>query len=250
MNLNQLAGLAMRFVKANSTEIASALAGVGVVSTAILTAKATFRAAEVIRANEEGNVPFESERERVWTRTKLVWKLYVPPVFSASVAIGCVFLSNRFAAQKILAATTTLAVSERAYSAYRDKVVEEFSKRKDQSIRDKVVAKQIEKTPPPPNNVLVTGPGNVLCCELYTMRYFVSDMESLRKAENRVNSHSLKHDYTTLDEFYYYVGLRNTTVSGNLGWSGDKLMELEFSTNMTEDGRPCIAFDYNYVQPL
>jgi hypothetical protein len=82
------------------------------------------------------------------------------------------------------------------------------------------------------------------------MRYFLSDMESLRKAENRVNAHMLGHDYATLSEFYYEVGLQQTSVSSNLGWTSDHLLELVFSTTMHEGQIPCIAFDYNYIHPV
>ena len=142
------------------------------------------------------------------------------------------------------------AVTERAYSEYRDKVVEELGPRKDQSIRDKVVADQIANNPSPSQDVLVTGPGNVLCCELFTMRYFASDMEKLRRAQNDMNAKLLKHDYATFDDFYYIIGLRPTTTSGNLGWTSDKLMELIFSTALSDDGRPCITFEYNYTKTL
>jgi len=250
MNLNQLIGTARLFLKANSPVIASVAAGVGTVATAYFTAKATFRASDIIRDNEAENVPSEVHRERAWQRAKLVWKLYIPPAISGVSTLLFIGAANRFAARKTLAATSLLAVTQQSYATYRDKVVEEYGKRKDQSIRDKVVAEQIEKQPAPTQLALGAAPGKVLCCELHTMRYFLSDMESLRKAENRVNAHMLGHDYATLSEFYYEVGLQQTSVSSNLGWTSDHLLELVFSTTMHEGQIPCIAFDYNYIHPV
>jgi hypothetical protein len=251
MNLNQLAGAAIHFLKVNSPVIASVGAGVGTVATAYLTAKATFRAAEIIRTNEVENVPSLDPRKRLWQRTCVVWKLYVPPALAGVSTLCFIAAANRFSARKTMAATSALAVSQQSYSAYRDKVVEQFSKRKDQSIRDQVVAEQIAKNPPPTHLALGAAPGKVLCCEMYTMRYFLSDMESLRKAENRINAHLLKHDYATLSEFYFEVGgLQQTSISPNIGWTSDHEMELIFSTTMYEGHIPCIAFDYNYVHPV
>jgi Family of unknown function (DUF6353) len=250
MNLNQLAGTALHFLKVNSPVIASVGAGVGTVATAYLTAKATFRAAEVIRANEVENVPSPDPRKRLWQRTCVVWKLYVPPALAGVSTLCFIAAANRFSAHKTVAATSLAAFTSQSYAAYRDKVVEEFSKRKDQSIRDKVVADQVAKSPPPTQLALGAAPGKVLCCELYTMRYFLSDMESLRKAENKLNAHLLQHDYATLSEFYYYVGLAQTSVSSNSGWTSDHQLELIFTTTMYEDHIPCIAFDYNYVHPV
>jgi hypothetical protein len=85
---------------------------------------------------------------------------------------------------------------------------------------------------------------------LMTRRYFKSDMETLRRAENDIGARTIHDCYTTVSEFYNLVGLKPTSVSDNQGWSSDKLMELRFSTCLTESGDPCLAFDYNYVKPL
>jgi len=97
---------------------------------------------------------------------------------------------------------------------------------------------------------LMSGPGNVLCCELHTGRYFISDMESLRRAQNDINAKILKHDYATLDDLYYILGLKTTSTSGNLGWTSGRQLEMSYSTMLTEDNRPCITFEYNYIKPL
>jgi hypothetical protein len=248
--LSQLSGALLRNIKANSPIILSVAAGVGTITTAILVGKASYEAANVIREHEENNAPAINPRERLKERTRLVWKLYIPSAISTASTVACIVGSNRMEAKKTIAANAVLAVTERAYSDYRDKVVEELGPRKDQSIRDKVIADQIANNPSPSQEVLVTGPGNVLCCELFTMRYFACDMEKLRRSQNELNSKLLKHDYATLDDFYYMIGLSPTTASGNIGWQSDKLMELKFSTTLSDDGRPCITFEYNYTKTL
>ena len=248
--LSQLSGTVLRNIKANSPTILSVAAGVGTIATAFLVGKASFEAAEVIRAHEEQNAPAINPKERFKDRTRLVWKLYIPSAISTVSTIVCLTGANRTGTKQTAAATTLLAVTQRAYSEYRDKVVEDQGPRKDQSIRDKVIADQIANNPSPSQDVLVTGPGNVLCCELFTMRYFACDMERLRRAQNELNAKLLKHDYATFDDFYYLIGLRQTSTSGNLGWTSDKLMELIFSTTLSDDGRPCITFEYNYTKTL
>jgi hypothetical protein len=182
-------------------------------------------------------------------RTKLVWKIYIPSAIAATSTIACLVGANRVGLKKTMAAQTAFAISERMYSEYRDKVIEEYGERKDQSIRDKIADERVKLTAPS-NDILVTGPGNVLCCELYTGRYFSSDMESLRKAQNELNSQLLAHDYATFDDFYYMIGLGRTSSSSQMGWKSTKLMGLSFSTILTDDGRPCLAFEYNYVEPM
>jgi hypothetical protein len=67
MNLNQLIGTAKLFLKANSPVIASVAAGVGTVATAYFTAKATFRASDIIRDNEAKMYPPRSKRTSMAT---------------------------------------------------------------------------------------------------------------------------------------------------------------------------------------
>jgi hypothetical protein len=250
MNLTEVVNLLRRNAKQNSPVILSTVAGVGTLMTAYLAAKASFQAARVLDDWEEKNGISDDRKERVIDRTKVVWKLYIPTAVSATSTIVCIIAANRVEASKTIAAQTAFTVSQQLYSEYRDKVVEEFGARKDESIRDSIAQERVLTNPPPSNDILVSGPGNVLCCEQFTGRYFTSDMETLRKAQNDLNSKLLSQDYATLYDFYYMIGLGATSYSEQLGWKSDKLMELQFSTVLTDDGRPCLSFDYNYTATL
>ena len=117
------------------------------------------------------------------------------------------------------------------------------------SIRDEIAQDRVTKSPP--TEVIITDRGDVLCCELYTGRYFRSEMETLRKAQNDINHEMISGSpYATLADFYYIVGLPVTSVSQNVGWDVDRIMELKFSTVLSDDDKPCLAFEYNYIQPL
>jgi hypothetical protein len=245
MKIAELGGIIRSGVKSNSNIILSVLAGVGTVTTAYLASKASFKAADVIRNHESANGFSDNPKQRLKDRTKLVWKLYIPSAVSTTTTIACIIGINRVEAKRILATSAALNATERAFGEYRDKVREELGPRKDESIKDKVVEERVKEKQP----LIMSGPGNVLCYEMFTDRYFTCDMEKLRRAINEINSKLLKHDYATLDDFYYIVGLRSTDISGYLGWKSDKLMDLEFSAVLVDD-RPCLAFSYNYTAPL
>lgn len=250
MNLTQIGNLVRRNAKQHSPIILSTIAGVGTVVTAYLAARASFEAARLLDQYEDLNGISDDPKERLKDRTKVVWKLYIPTAVSATSTIICIVAANRVETSKTLAAQTAFTVSQQLYSEYRDKVVEQFGANKDQSIRDSIATERVLKNPPPSNDILVSGPGNVLCCEQFTGRYFTSDMESLRRAQNDLNAKLLSQDYATLYDFYYMIGLGSTSYSEQLGWKSDKLMELQFSTVLTEDNRPCLSFDYNYTTTL
>jgi hypothetical protein len=36
----------------------------------------------------------------------------------------------------------------------------------------------------------------------------------------------------------------------DMGWDADTLMEIRVSTTLSEDDRPCLAIDYNYIKSI
>ena len=248
MNFGEFSNLFRSNVKHHSPLILSGMAGFGTLATTYLAIKATFQAAKVIDHYEELEGVSDDHKERFMDRTKLVWKLYIPTGTSAAGTIFCIIGANRLGTRKTMAAQAALTVTQQVYSDYRDKVIEEFGARKDQSIRDTLAEERVKNNPPKGDIVIASS--DVLCCELFTGRYFSCDMETLRKSENLLNKKVLTHDYATMDDFYGMIGLKQTTASGEIGWKSSRIMELNFTSVITDDGRPCLAFDYNYTTPL
>ena len=226
-----------RTFKENSSVILSVAASAGVVGTAYLSAQAGRRTEQRISAEDPHGM--DDFRTNAWR----VWRLYIPAATAGAVTVICIAGVKHVDGRKTLAAQTALAVTQRAYSEYRDKVVEEFGERKDAAILAKVAEDRVAAKPP----TIVAGSGKVLCCELFTGRYFESDMQTLHRAVNELNSKMLKSDIATLEDFYYLIGLEFTKGSAHMGWDSSKLLELEFSTTLHDD-KPVLAFDYNYVK--
>lgn len=249
MNLSRIFHQSLQAIKSNAPEILTALSISGVVTTAYLTGKASYEASVIIHDNESVGGTHGDRKERFKERAKHTWRLYVPAGISGAVTVGCIIASSRGAGKRTAAAVTAYSVTERAFSEYREKVVEQIGKNKEQAIRDEIAQDHILQNPQV-KEIIVTGTGQVLCCELFTHRYFRSDMEQLRKAQNDINAKIVNGYYVSLDQFYDLIGLPYTSTSGNLGWDSNKLMELHFSTVLSEHDEPCLAFDYNYTKPL
>jgi hypothetical protein len=246
MNFLQVVGRVEKVLRTNSPAILTALGVSGTITTAYLAGKASFRAAEAIQ--KEALVITNEPKNRK-KDIKLVWKSYIPTAVSGAVTITCIICATRIGMKRTAAITAAYSLSEKAFSEYRDKVIDKVGERKEQQVRDDIAQDKVRANAPS-REVVLSGSGHILCCELYTGRYFNSDMESLRKAQNDLNARLVNHVYATLDDFYYMIGLPQTSSSGNIGWNSDKLMELRFSTVLTDDGRPCLAFEYNYTKPL
>lgn len=249
-NISKLLSDGLRLIKSHAPEILTVLGVSGVVTTAYLTGKASYKAAEAIREDEDAGGTAEDPKQRLKERTKLVWKFYIPATISGTLTIAAIAGSSRSTGKRTAAATAAYAVTERAFSEYREKVVEQIGKGKEQKIRDQIAQDHITRVPPNSKEIMILGSGDVLCCELFTHRYFRSDMEKLRKVQNDINMKIISEMYVTLDEFYDSMGLTHTSNSSNFGWDSNKLVELKFSAVLSPEGEPCLAFEYSYLKPL
>lgn len=241
MNLSGVITNLAKATKANAPEILAAVGITGVFTTSYLTAKAAVQVAK-----DEDADPWASNKEKI----KKYWKLYIPAGLSGVLTVGAIVGSNQASGRRTAAAVTAFTVTEKAFSEYKERVIEQVGKNAEHKVREKVVQDRIDAKPPS-GQVIFAGKGHHLCCEMYTHRYFRSDMETLKKAQNEVNERVHTELYVMQSEFYDFIGLEHTTQSDYVGWE-EKEMELVFYPVLSEgpDSEPCIGFDYNYVKPL
>lgn len=233
----------------NSTTILTGLGVTGTVATAYLTGRATFKAAELIAHDEAvANTGVEPGADPVYLtkkdKVKIVWKVYAPPVAAGAITITSIITANRISSKKIAALVVASGVSERAFQEYKDKVVERLGQKKHEDIRAGVAQDRVDRNPVGTNEVIVTGKGDVLFYDEHSGRYFYSTMETVRRAENRINHELLEGMGCSLSEFYDEIGMKASNYSDSVGWNGGERMEVEFSTTLSEDGRPCISIDF------
>lgn len=248
MHLMNYANTAKIFVRENTPAILTAFGVTGTLTTAYFAARAAYDSYPVITNYEEFNGIPDSTREMYIQRGKLVWKLYIPAVVSGTSTVLCIVIAAKVGSRRTAAITAAYTLSERALTEYREKVTEVLGENKERKIRDQIAQDQVKANPPAPT--IITGDGKVLCYEQFTGRYFTCTMEDLRRALNNVNAKLIKHDIATVSDFYDEVGLPYTSYSSEVGWESSKLLDLEFSTVLSEDDRPCIAFAYNYTTPV
>ena len=55
--------------------------------------------------------------------------------------------------------------------------------------------------------------------------------------------------YASLTDFYDEIGLPETAVSGYVGWNTDELLEVTYSSILSDDGKPVLAIDFR-ADPL
>ncbi len=245
MTLMEMVKRTEKLVINNSPAILTALGVTGTITVAFLTGKATFKAAELIADEEyrirplEKNHPLDNKEKFL-----IVWKAYIPAAGAVVLTIVCVVYANRIGNRRAAAIAAAYSLSEKAFTEYKEKVVEKLGEHKERAVRDELAQDRVNRNPSSEHEVVITGNGEVLCYDAFTGRYFKSDMETLKKAQNDTNYLVLNDSYASLSDFYNKIDLPTTSYSDEVGWNTDKLLELNFSTCLSEDGKPCISIDF------
>lgn len=245
LSVSQILKNGQKMLTDNSPAILTAIGVTGTVSTAILAARGGMHALRRldIRNEETRDVEF-SKRERFIDDVKTTWRCYVPAVSTGVATIVCILGANHISSKRSAALITAYSLSERAFSEYKDKVIEQFGANKERKVRDEIAQDRVTKNPPSSSEIIIAGNGDVLCLELLTGRYFQSNMEALRKAQNDINSTILVDMSASLNEFWRLIGLPPTGMGEELGFNLDCMVDLQFSAVLSEDGRPCIGVGY------
>ena len=233
-----------KLITDNSPTILTGIGVVGTVATAYLTGKASFKASKLIAADELIARPY-SEQNVTVRRAKLVWKEYISAASSGALTVAAIVCANRISTRRMAAMALAYSISEKKFDDFKEKAYSKLTPAKQQAVRDELAQERIDQNPPT-QRVIVTGAGEVMCYDKPSDRYFKSNMEKIRKAQNDINQEVIHDDMpVSLADFYRYIGLKPTPTSAEIGFTNECLLEVDFSTCMTEDSQPCIVIDYN-----
>jgi Family of unknown function (DUF6353) len=231
-----------QFTKQNSPTILSAVAVGGVVATAILAVRATPKAVRRIEQLEDHGELRVSRTEKV----KETWTLYIPAGLSGLATVGCIIGANAIGTRRNAALLAAYTLVDSTFREYKDKVVEKLGEAREQhEIGDSIMQDRIDKNSPSSEVIIMAG-GDQLCYDSLTGRYFKSDIETLRRAENEINRRIIAGDmYASQNEFYEQVKLPNVDIGDELGWNIDNPIKLIFSSHLNEcSGEPALAVRY------
>lgn len=242
-NLATIVASTRQFVSKRSPEILTGIGIAGMISTAVLAVKATPKAMELI----------EEKKREEWLdklspveMVKVAWKPYIPAIVTCVTSTACLIGASSVSAKRNAALATAYKLSETALTEYREKVIETIGEKKERTVRDKVAEERVKKNPVSKNEVIITGNGKTLCFDPISGRYFMCSIETIKRAENTLNKQML-HDisgYVSLNEFYDEIGLDHTSVGDDLGWNTDQIIDIDFSSQLNDNGEPSVVLDY------
>ena len=225
-------------ISRNSPAILTGLGCAGVLTTAILTGRATLRASEILKMEAP------DEQLPVTEIVKLTWKVFIPPVLVGASSITCIIGSNSINQRRNAAISALYSLSETAFREYKEKVVEEIGRSKELKVRDSIAQDRVTTNPVGDRTIIFTGNGEVLCYDALCDRYFKSSAEKIRQQVLELNEDLRNEMWLDLNDLYYAIGLPSTKLGNQVGFDIDKgYIQVDYTGTLTPEGQPCLSID-------
>ncbi len=237
-------------ISKRSPEILTGIGIAGMITTTVMAVRATPKAHRLIE-NEKYERSLAEDKDGIVRNftaidyVKTSWKCYIPAAITGCLSISCLIGASSVNVRRNAALATAYTLSESALKEYKGKVIETIGEKKEQSVKDAIAKDRIDRDPVSSREIIITERGNTLCYDVISGRYFKSDIDKLKKIENELNRQMRDEMYISLNEFYYEIGLNSTSIGDDLGWNIDHgYINLNFSSQLADDGTPCLVIDY------
>ncbi len=230
----------------HSPTILTSLGVAGVLTTAVMAAKATPKALRLLDDYMYEKDPvYRHEDLTAGEVIRVAWKVYIPTMAVGLVTCTCIIAANHVNLRRNAALAGLYTLTETAFKEYQTKVAQTIGHNKERKVHDAVNADRVANNPPSVNDIIITGDGEVLCYDALSGRYFKSDIETVRRKINDLSFNMLSGDFVSLNDLYYELGLQGTKLGDQLGWGIDLgKIDPKFSSTLTEDGKPCLVIDF------
>jgi hypothetical protein len=230
----------MMFLKRNSSTILTSVGAIGVVATAVMAAKATPKALELVKeaTDEKGE---ELTKMEVF---QVAAPAYIPSVVVGASTIACIFGANVLNHRHQASLASAYALVDSAYKDYRNKVKELYGSETDRNIRAAIAkdkCTELGAYAPGYDSLDISGEQR-LFYEEYRGKYFETTIENVQNAEYHLNRNFAMRGDTNLNEFYSFLGLEPTEEGYVLGWDCCKLAE-EYDTYWIDFNHETVTLD-------
>lgn len=246
------------------------LASVGVVATAVLSAKAAPTAVKLIEeAKKESPEKERTKKEEFLLSCKVAWRCYVPTAAVGAATIACIIGSNVLSYRQQAALIGAYTIMQKSYKDYKGKVKELFGEEAHEAVMNAVIKEKCE-------DVTISATGGFYNSTLdfgketepeilrtfydtVSERYFETSISKVIEAEYHLNRNFMLGGTVSVNDFYEFLGLSKTDEGSKLGWSsidGDIYwIDFDHYINRLEDGLevhviepvfdPVLGWDYD-----
>lgn len=233
-------------LKHASPTLLTAASIVGVVTTAVLTARASFKAADDLSSANP-----DTTEEKV----KVAWKHYIPPVVTGAATVVCICGIDILGKKQQAAIASAYALAESSYREYQNKVKELYGEETHQNIMDSIVKDHCKDVYLQANDGFGFSSLDFdehdqndirLFYDEYSKRYFESSISRVLQAEYHINRNFVVGCAVTVNDFYEFLGLDPIKNGDDFGWTmcdDNELMWIDFNNykvTLEDDLEVCV----------
>ncbi len=259
MNWNKALYRCGRTLKRHTPTILTAVAAVGVVTTGVLSGKASIKASRLLEAEKA-----EKDADLTVLETlRIVTPTYVSTVCVGTATLACLVGVGVLNRRNQTAVAAAYGILDANFKSYRKAAKEVFGEDAD----EKIIAEVAKSTYLHGNGMFSSGviydakfdmsSEEILFYEEYTGRYFQSTMPAVMNAQYHLNRNLMLRGDATVNEFFEFLGLEQTPNGDNIGWDLGQMWEqecnwLDFENRLTslEGGIECYIIAYGYDPAL
>ena len=242
--MNKLLFNSKAFLKRNASTILTCVGGIGVIATAVMSAKSTPKALYLLEKAEEE----KGEDLTTFEKVKAAGPVYIPAAITGVTTITCIFGANVLNKRQQAALTSAYALLDNSYKEYKKKVKDIYGEDADLEVRSEIAKDKYSETD------IQVDDDKKLFYDEFSGRYFESTTEDVLRAEYKINKQIATNSGAYLNEFYEYLGLEKFDVVNHLGWSQAILSDmywvnwLEFDHNKItlDDSLECCIISMRY----
>lgn len=207
------------FIKRNMPTILSIGAAIGVVVSNVLTNKASIKATLKIDEVEK-----KKHRELTFVEeVKVVAPIYAPSIVVGAATIGCIFGSNFLNKKQLAALAGAMSLLQANFKRYRDEVVHEVGKEKEEDIwkASRASKTSLYKSISEQEAKFVDTTGLTFFIDSLTDEGFYTDKATVESAILKLNRKLVMspNQTVTLNEFRNDLDLHPTNFGNIVGWS-------------------------------
>lgn len=238
MKLKPILKTAGLYFKDHAPEILTGVGISGMITTCVLSVKATPKAMKAIE---------DKKAETTLDKVKAGYKYYILPGITGTLSTICLICSCTESKRRNAALAAALTLTEDNFIEYKDKVKEMIGDKKEQHVEEAILQDKALEQPVNMDGIIHTGLGNTLCLDSLTGQRFYSDIESIRSAFNDLNDLKSKGRWSeiVLNDYTQALHIEDSAVLGTvLSWGPeDGLLELVKTTTLIGN-TPCFVIGH------
>ena len=224
--MNKIKAHLGREIKRNGSTILSCIAGVGVISTAVLAAKATPKALDLIDQAEYDKGEKLTKLEKI----NVAGLCFTPAILSGLATITCVFGANYLNKKQQATLLSAYALLDRKFKDYRHGVQMEFGSYDDNG---KDIDTKVYKHTMDTDDIPKPNDDEILVYDIFNRRYFNTTLHKLKDIELAINKQLHTEDYVCVNDIYKMLGEATLDTGTAFGWSTQANFEINWETWIT-----------------